>query len=41
MKLKSTLLLGTAALALSVTASTMARGDDTTDAILKRLDALE
>jgi predicted porin len=35
------LLLGTAAVALSVAATSMARADDTTDAIVKRLDALE
>src|SRR6516164_3031447 len=41
MDLKSKLLLGTATIALSIGASVMARADDTTEAILKRLDSLE
>ena len=42
MNFKSKLLLGTATIALSVAASTInVRADDTTEAILKRLEALE
>src|SRR6516225_9989485 len=42
MNLKSKLLLGTATIALGVAASTIhVRADDTTEAILKRLEALE